>query len=82
MKGEAVMGREMFRQCLGEVVTEARLQEAWRGAEMKMNPEEPFTPMPERSQLPPQLRFESPPNPFKDNGSRVCQVHLLCKGIR
>ena len=47
MKGEAVMGREMFWQCLGEVVTEARLQEAWRGAEMKMNPEEPFTPMPE-----------------------------------
>ena len=30
---------------------------------MKMSPEEPFTQMPERSQLPPQLQFESPPNP-------------------
>lgn len=56
----------MIQQCLeetgrpgdgGEAAMEERLQEAWRGAGVKMSPEEPFTPMSERSQLPPQLQL-------------------------
>ena len=65
----------------GEVAMEERLQKSWRGAEMKMSPEEPFTQMPERSQLPPQLQFESPPNPSNDNGYRACRAHSLFKAM-
>lgn len=79
MKGEAVMGREVVLAASGTG------REKWRGrrgsgrlgGEMKKSPQEASTLMPEQSQLPPQLRLESPPNPTNDNGYRVRQAHVI-----